>query len=299
MGTPPRSNAHIRTIRSEVTGWSTGATRRNLAFLRTIDERKLNDTGYTARAITLTLRDCPASADDWHRIRKAFLQRLTRLGMIRGHWVTEWQRRGVPHLHGCIWLPDDVTPVMIKRHWLQLTAHKYGASPKAQHVLIITDAVGWFKYLSKHAARGVAHYQRSAANIPEGWKTKTGRVWGHVGDWPLSDPLKIKLDDAGFYRFRRLARSWRVADARSREVSLIRKMIHVNPFAIAFSDSEKYTRSGAAHAVTSAKRALRCSDRSLSNVRGVSEWIPGATTLIFLTWMTSEGYAIALRETPE
>jgi len=27
-------------------------------------------------ALTLTVRDCPASSDDWHRIRDVFIKRL-------------------------------------------------------------------------------------------------------------------------------------------------------------------------------------------------------------------------------
>lgn len=299
IGTAPSRNDHIRTARSEVTGWSKAATRRNLAFLRTIDERSLNSPDYMAHAITLTVRDCPDSADEWHRIRNAFLRRLKRLGMIRGHWVTEWQRRGVPHLHGCLWLPADVTKHEIINHWLDLTTEKYGSSLKAQYVLPITDAVGWFKYLSKHAARGVSHYQRNSANIPSGWQSKTGRVWGHVGDWPLAEPIKIMLDDDGFYRFRRLARGWRIADARSRSDSLLKKLLHKSPISVLLPPKLAFRSSGASFAIQSARTCLRCSELRLSNVRGVSEWIPGETSHKFLTYLLAAGHAVALRTTDQ
>jgi hypothetical protein len=267
-----------------------------LAFLRTIDERKLDCKDFTAHAITLTVRECPETGKDWHAIRKAFLMRMTRLGMIRGHWVTEWQRRGVPHLHGCLWLPSGVQKAEIVRHWLDLTADKHGALPKAQYILRITDALGWFKYLGKHAARGVSHYQRNSANIPEGWKTKTGRVWGHVGEWPLANPIKYKLESEGFYRFRRLARSWRIADARARAPSLIKKLHYSMPTACLMSPLEQFRASGAAYAIKSARSVLKCSELKLSNVRGVSEWVPGETSYLFLTFLLSEGHELSQRE---
>jgi hypothetical protein len=60
------------------------------------------------------------------------------------------------------------------REWLSLAA-AYGAGEVGQAVVPITGALGWSKYLSKHASRGVAHYQRQGT--PPGW-TKTGRLWG-------------------------------------------------------------------------------------------------------------------------
>ncbi|MFO5973161.1 hypothetical protein, partial [Pseudomonas aeruginosa] len=66
-----------------------------------------------AAALTPTVRDCPPTSDDWHRLLKAWAMRMQRAGMIRLHWVTEWQRRGVPHLHCAIWFPDaydTITP---------------------------------------------------------------------------------------------------------------------------------------------------------------------------------------------
>jgi len=296
MGTPPRTNDHIRALRGEVSGWSTSATRRNLAFLRSVDERKIDATGYRSHAITLTLKDCPASAADWHKIRKAFVMRLNRLGMLRLHWVTEWQRRGVPHLHGCVWLPDTVSPSTIVSHWLALTSEPYGAQQRAQYVIDIKDMVGWLQYLAKHQARGVNHYQRSAAGLPSGWQKKTGRVWGHTGEWPLSDVLKLKLDDEGFYRLRRLCRQWRIADARSRAPMLLRKLAHNSPVSTLLDEKGKFRVSGASYAITSSRRCLKCSDRSISNVRGVSEWIPGHNTELFLSWLIAEGHGVAIRE---
>ncbi|WP_229149984.1 hypothetical protein, partial [Alcanivorax sp. 1008] len=220
MGTAPRLNNHQRAIRGEVGGWSSSATRRNVAFLRSVEPSTLSgtpDAPLLGLAVTLTLRDCPATSDDWHKLRRAFLKRLERIGLARCHWVTEWQRRGVPHLHGAFWFPGDVSDFAAIRsevllHWLAV-ADSHNVSIRAQHCALISDALGWFQYVAKHAARGVKHYQRSSDNIPEGWK-KTGRMWGHTGDWDTREPVQVDLPDPVYFRLRRLVRSWRVADAR-------------------------------------------------------------------------------------
>jgi hypothetical protein len=244
MGTAPRVNPSTPEKRGECKGWTASATRRNLAFLRSIPENSLTGHG---EAITLTLRECPKTYADWSAIRTAFVKRLFRAGAIRIHWVTEWQRRGVPHLHACVWwgVPPSEYRGAVIHHWIEL-AGVYGVSPKAQTCKPITDALGWFQYCAKHAARGVKHYQRDSANIPEGWH-KTGRMWGYRGEWTIDEPTRLILCDETFYRARRLARNWRIADARA---------------------------SGDGFRISTARGMLRCHKPTLSNVRGVSEWIP-------------------------
>lgn len=250
-------------LRGEVGGWSIKATRRNTDFLRSIDERKLTGAGV---ALTLTLRTCPPTADDWHRLRKAWQERMRRAGMVRIHWVTEWQRRGVPHLHVAIWWPDAYRITDPIRAWLDL-AEEYGAGSKGQHGKVIDGPVGWFQYLSKHAARGVKHYQRSGDNMPTGWQEKTGRVWGYGGDWPLQEPVNVQLDDEGFYAFRRLVRSWRIGNARA---------------------------SGDKAREIHARHMLRHSDPKISALRPVSEWCNQTQALMFLGNLASRGYGFDL-----
>lgn len=275
-GTPPKSNGHLRALRGDVGGWSVGATTRNTKFLYSVREQELDGQGF---AVTLTLRDCPSTSDHWHRLRRAWLKRMERAGMVRLHWVTEWQRRGVPHLHAAVWWPTD----LVDKHghqrlkekmigdWVMLTSAEYGTGYRSQRAEFITGAVGWFQYVSKHAARGVKHYQRSSENIPDAWKKKTGRMWGHTGPWPVREGMRFELDDnrdggdKAYFAYRRLVRSWRIADARA---------------------------SGEQRRLRLARQMFTCADPALSRVRGFSEWIPEDLQLAFFANLATRGYSI-------
>lgn len=268
MGTPPAKNTHKRAKRGKVEGWSESASRNNIKFLRSVDETRLpfTDSGdpLVPIAITLTLKDCPPTSDHWHKLRRAYIKRMERLGLYRCHWVTEWQRRGVPHLHMAMWFPPGVHPAQMIGHWVEVAA-PYGAKRQGQHYTNITDAVGWFQYVSKHTARGARHYQRHPENIPAEWLRKTGRVWGHPGNWPIQGPVEFELSDEAFYRLRRILRSWRVAQARSRC---------------------EWWR------LSSARSMLKSPDKALSNVRGASEWLEMGPALLVLDHLKAEGYEV-------
>lgn len=268
-GVAPMTGSHDRAKRGEVQGWSVGATRRNMAFLMSVVEADLTGAGV---AFTLTVRDCPKTPDEWHRLRRAFDARMRRAGMLRMHWVTEWQRRGVPHLHGVIWFPSCYDLAAVTNAWTTV-AEPLGASLRGQHVMPINDAIGWFQYLSKHASRGVKHYQRSLENIPKSWQEKTGRVWGKTGSWPTREAIRVNLQDqhgdGGWFAFRRLCRSWRVADARA---------------------------SGSIHRIKSARAMLKvpCAPDAigLSRVRGISEWIDPEVQQGLLLNLAVRGYSV-------
>lgn len=287
-GVPPMSRNHHRGKRGEVNGWTPGAVRRNLAFLRSVDERRLTGEGW---AITLTVRDCPPTHEDWRRLVELYLLQLRRQhGALRAHWVTEWQRRGVPHLHGAIWLPEGPTErfsvsSVFAQTWLNYAA-PYRAGSKGQTVKIIDGVVGWFQYVSKHLARGVKHYQRSSDNIPQGW-VKTGRMWGHNGDWPLREPVKLQLNNRGYHILRRWARSWRVADARAGHAQVAQAVsqggIH-RAMLQAYADTRQR--------ISSARTMLRCPDPSLSSVRGISEWISEDLIFRMLQRLSLDGYSV-------
>lgn len=265
-GTPPMKNDHQRAPRGTTQGWTDRAVRSNLAFLRSVTLSELTGTGYS---FTLTVRDCPESAEEWQKMRRRFVKRLERFGLIRLHWVTEWQRRGVPHLHGVAYFPDDETHPYPKVHSAIITAWCsiawiHTASEWAQDCKPITDALGWLQYLAKHAARGKNHYQRSADNIPAGWQ-KTGRVWGKSGDWPTAEPLVFNLDDPGYWQYRRLVRQWRIAKSRA---------------------------AGNGRQIRSARRMLQANTREKAQVRGTSEWISQRLSLQMLAFLAGQGHHI-------
>jgi hypothetical protein len=77
----------MRGKRDTVTGWTDRSTRSNMRFLYSVDERYLDGYGF---ALSVTVKEALATSDDWHKARRAFLMRFIRMGMIRGHWFTEW-----------------------------------------------------------------------------------------------------------------------------------------------------------------------------------------------------------------
>ena len=263
MGFPPRMNNHVRAPRGATQGWTASATRSNRKFLWSV---KCPDLGQNGYSFTLTVKDCPATAADWAKLRRAFIKRLERAGAIRMHWLTEWQRRGVPHLHGCVWFPPGVPAHAIIHHWLEVS-EGYGSGPHGQNTKPITDAQGWLKYLAKHADRGMYNYQRAAESIPVGWRTSTGRMWGYTGTWPTTEPLKIVISKEGAFAFRRIAQRWRLAQSRAEP------------------DLEKRARR-----ITSARKAIQSNKRTTASVRGIAEWLPRETSRQILVHLAASGY---------
>jgi hypothetical protein len=232
--------------RGRVRGWSIQATRRLRRWFYSVDGEQLEGRGLP---MTLTVRDLPPSAGDWTRTRRAFLDRMRRAGMVRGQWLTEWQRRGVPHLHGLLFFPEasSVGPEAVVGHWLE-AAGEWGPEARGQVVKPLSGLTGWLEYQAKHSSRGIRHYQR--ANVPEAWQQGTGRLWGVLGEWPTWDD-QLEVGPRTFWRFRRLLRQRTISQARARG---------------------DYGR------VAWARRMLADGDRSRSGVRGVSEFCPEPVT---------------------
>lgn len=249
---------HIRAKRGEVVGWSKAAARRQTQWLWSVNSDDLSGSGY---ALTLTLGDTPESAVDFHRLRELYLKRLERMGSTRTHWVIEWQARGTPHLHMAVYFDRHLDPFerpMLVGHWVAV-AQGFNVNPFAQDATDIRGSMGWLKYLSKHASRGVNHYQRQGH--PEGW-TKTGRLWGSGGSWPVVEPIVLEdLNNREFYRVRRLMRAWAYADAR--KAGDLRRM--------------KYLRQAVAQG--SAKK---------SRYQGSAEWIPEHVALRLVDFLERE-----------
>ena len=288
-GCPPAHPNPNPAPRGDCQGWSLRTSRGNTRFLYSVVSADLptSSEGQSLLGLSgsLTVKDCPQSHADWKKLREVFLLRQRRRGLYRLHWLTEWQKRGVPHMHFAAWFAQPasdyesgILPALIKADWLELTA-RYRSSCKSQDVKLITDDVGWLQYLSKHAARGAAHYQRAMGTIPKGWE-KTGRMWGHLGDFPTREPLGLELDNSGWFQFRRIVRGWRLAQARGRE------SWSQDPARRLLDEQTRRRR------IKSARRMLQCSDFSLSCVRGVSEWIPLALGLSIAEVLARAGHTV-------
>lgn len=277
-GIPPRYEDEDRPAsakRGKVQGWSKDSTRSNTRFLYGVEEQNLNGYGY---ALSLTVRDCPPTSEDFHAVRGAFSERLRRMDLIRMHWLIEWQRRRVPHLHMAIWLPYRGVDSEIIEHWCKV-AGKYGAKKWGQYVEPIHDSVGWFKYLSKHASRGISHYQRSPESIPKGWE-RTGRMWGHRGDWPVRESMNLTIDHVAYYRLRRIVKRWRIGDARR---------------AIDQAEHASKQHLQGIRRLHAARRMLRASSPDQSRVRGISEWMPLDDQLRAVAWLKAGGCSVSER----
>lgn len=241
-------------VRGEVRGWSRQSTARLRRWFYTVDEQELDGQGVS---LTLTVRDLPASAREWASARRAFLMRMDRLGLVRGQWLTEWQKRGVPHMHGVLFFPEGSVGLQeaVRAHWLESAAAWHpGAS--SQVVKPLWGLSGWLGYQAKHSARGIRHAQRQG--MPPGWET-SGRLWGVVGEWPTREEVHdVPMDE--FHRFRRLLRSWLVAAAR---------------------------REGEPRQAARLRKLLRDPERARSTVRAVGRFVPENVSrelLLAATW---------------
>ena len=289
---PARSCAGNDSVRGECNGWSEKAARRNDLFLRSVEFTKLNGFGY---ACSLTFGHCPPDHEAMRNVIIAFIQRMRRLGMIRMHWVVEWQRRGVPHLHCVVFFPTrhmwcafnkwylTSGETIIAEHWLAV-ASVYGSKSEGQHVKPVTHIQGWFGYLAKHGARGAFHYQRMKGTLPDGWQ-KTGRMWGKSGEWNTTQ-TDHEISHETFYAMRRFMRRWLV-DQGQRSLKAL-------------------TRSGDVHKIAEARKRLTFLrrlyrptikrrdgvpeheriqlTRNIGRVLPISEWCPPE---IILSWLTS------------
>ena len=272
-GCPSTAQNHDRAKRSVVIGWSASSSRSLNTWLKSVDTSKLTGQGFS---FTLTFKNSnyPATAQEFHSLRTSYIKRLRRMGAIRIQWLVEWTKAKVPHIHGMVYFPDSDQDYIyqIQKHWLDVTAH-LGTKFAGQNSKLIHDADGWRKYLAKHAQRGMYHVQRHPDSIPPDWG-KTGRMWGKTGDWPDDFKLRIETANPGYHAYRRIVRSWRVAQARKIKTRNLR--------------SAKYRK----QAIMSAKTMLRCHDRLLSTVRGVSEWIPLAVSDKVIDLLAQNGYQI-------
>ena len=228
--------------RGKTQGWTRKTTARFRRWLFSVDGAALPPGGF---GLTLTVKDRVPTPGDWKKCRDRFVDRLEYQGLEMFQWLTEFQRRGVPHLHGMAFFAEDaqVTAEAIKKHWLG-AAKEFRPAVQSQDVQKVYDLRGWFQYQTKHAARGVRHVQR--VSVPEEWRDGTGRMWGVIGEWPTREE-SFDIDLETYHRARRGYRSWLIAEAR---------------------------REGRVDRAADLRRLLKDPDRKRSTVRGVGAFIP-------------------------
>lgn len=255
--------------RTATRGWTANVARRNEQRLQQVDFDAVD--GVPA-FVTLTMPSGQmgeVSAAMFHGWLKSWLRYMKRHGLRHYYWILEFQASGNPHLHVLAWLDHEWEPLETYRalkSWVGiLNKSDVGARIQGQiwenidvggEIVVDGEPVPAhpervLMYLAKHAARGVAHYQRQIANMPEDWQYRSGRVWGHDRGLPLRPPSDFETDYPTFHRFRRLVRRWRLAEARG------------------IKDADRRRQ-----AISQARRSLRCSRRDVSPYRGVSAWLP-------------------------
>lgn len=255
--------------RTATKGWTPNVARRNEQRLQQIDFDAVE--GVPA-FVTLTMPSGQmedVTAAMFHSWLKSWLRYMKRHGMSHYYWILEFQASGNPHLHVLVWLdhtPDPLETYRALRSWVGIL-NKSGVGARIQGQIWESIDVGGeiavdgepvpahpervLMYLAKHAARGVAHYQRQIENMPEDWQFRSGRVWGHDRGLPLQEQEDVETDYPTFHRFRRLVRRWRLAEARS------------------IKDADRRRA-----AIVQARGSLKCGRPDISPYRGVSAWIP-------------------------
>lgn len=255
--------------RTATKGWTVNVARRNEQRLQQVDFDAVD--GVPA-FVTLTM---PArqmdevSAAMFHAWLKKWLQYMKRHGMSHYYWILEFQASGNPHIHVLVWLDREWEPLeqfKALRSWVNMLNNSdVGARLQGQiwepidvggELVVDGERVPAhpervLMYLAKHAARGVAHYQRQLSNMPEDWQYRSGRVWGHDRGLSLRTQQDFETDYPTFWTFRRLVRRWRLAEARN------------------IKDRDRRRQ-----AISQARGSLRCGRRDVSPYRGVSAWIP-------------------------
>jgi hypothetical protein len=261
--------------RGDCNGWSAGSARRNMNFLMTIDSNLINGPGF---AFTFTIRDLPASHSEWARLIDNLRKFAYRNGAIRDHWVTEWTKAGKPHLHGIVYNDPEnhnpSLPIQLEGHWLKLTKH-LGTSSVAQHWRALEGLTGWLKYVSKHAGRGFAHYQRQKGELPSQWQ-KTGRMWGKGGQWPTLS-AQYDLNQRAFFTFRRILKRYLVSQSRS--AYLVQMGYNNKKDAAPHLKQLIYRRS-----------MLKRNMRTKSEVRGINEWADVDITVKIMRYISLLDY---------
>lgn len=167
-------------VRGEIQGFSPEASRRLKEFCMTqcVCER-------VVWAFTFTVRR-DISATDWRSALKRFRMALKYQGWA-GVWRVELQRRGVPHIHAAMWLPEDVGWKAVRDLWLSATRQEDDREARRHAVLgkpiPAAKEAGWTVYQALHNGK---HKESQL-----GWRGKQWGVWGRDMFTPRA-PLEVR-----------------------------------------------------------------------------------------------------------
>jgi len=133
------------------------------------------------------------------RHREAMKMRITRKwGPPKGAWVLEFQKRGAPHLHTYVGLPDvpeDVFLAWAKRAWYEIVG-----SEDWRHLYQGVDVRRAFYGRAEENARRVADYfwresgKLEQKQVPEEY-VNVGRFWGYWGLRPQVERTSISVHE--------------------------------------------------------------------------------------------------------
>jgi len=271
--------------RSDTKGWNTQVSRRLRKWFYSVEIKELEGCGI---AFTLTVRDCPKSHKDWYQLRESFHKRLHRDGLQYMQWLTEWQARGVPHLHGIAFFEKDYCTNNLINHWIKVSGKKYGSRSFGQNAQNITEIGGWMDYLMKHSTRSVINYQRSPENIPAGWK-ETGGMWGKYGDWPTREGMCFDICQEGFYVFRRIANQSRHSRIRSRLNEAIKERKNTNESNIT---NFRHNLTALKKEFAASRKFMSKSNKDDSRFNGTSNWLDMDNSMKIMSYLSKIGYEI-------
>ena len=199
-------------------GWSKASSNNLKSFLHSVLISKLDGVAYE---FTATFRDCPETPTAMHRVRRAFLKRLQRRGLLRYMWVCEFQQRGVPHFHFILYFSKEQNREELRLAWL-CVARDYNVKSVGLSCKSIHNYRGYCDYMHKHTARGIKHYQRQKQNMPEVWRGRSPKMWDYsrADSWPV-EVNKQEFDTPLFACLRRLVRFQEMGRVRSVLVSAV------------------------------------------------------------------------------
>lgn len=239
-------------VRSDITAWSRKSQRRMVRRIATLDHSVMSRPGWVKAMVTLTYPGrWEAFAPDGgtaKRHLKAFRAWWARRteGLDMGIWKLEFQKRGSPHFHLLLMvpenpfhrstldgLPQDSFADECRLAWWRIISRDVAViEPDRVHLRVrvngdlvvtqgvnidlsegsrMTDPARIAAYFEKHGRYGGKEYQH---DLPAAWidaasgddQARPGRWWGY---WKL-DPVEIsgEISKDDTVEFRRLMRSW-------------------------------------------------------------------------------------------